>query len=244
MIRQSFTYGDACYPYSVFFDEKRKNRKVKIDVLPSGAVQVFAPPESELPEVKQAVLKRARWISNHVTDARDRLRHVTPREYVSGETHYYLGKRYQLKVVQIGTGEKPTVKMLRGYITVFTRKREREVVRHLLETWYRQRAAAVFDRRLDAIWPNLPWVQSKPDFSLRQMRTQWGSCSPSGRILVNPLLVKAPPACIDYVLVHELCHLRVPDHSKWFFQTLLEVLPNWEATKTRLDAMGSDYFER
>jgi len=70
------------------------------------------------------------------------------------------------------------------------------------------------------------------------MRTQWGSCSPKGDVLLNPYLVKAPKACIEYVVAHELCHLREHNHSERFYRLLSRVLPDWEARKAELDNLA------
>ncbi len=70
------------------------------------------------------------------------------------------------------------------------------------------------------------------------MKTQWGSCSPAGTILLNPHLVKAPRECIDYVISHELCHLKEHNHSPRYYRLLAKIMPSWEAVKTRLDGMA------
>ncbi|MNI90038.1 WLM domain protein [compost metagenome] len=71
------------------------------------------------------------------------------------------------------------------------------------------------------------------------MQTQWGSCSPKGRITLNPHLVKTPRECIDYVILHELCHIAEHNHSERFYRLLTQVMPNWEKVKARLDGMAA-----
>jgi hypothetical protein len=70
------------------------------------------------------------------------------------------------------------------------------------------------------------------------MKTQWGSCSPKGELLLNPLLVKAPGHCVDYVIFHELCHLKEHNHSQRFYELLGGLLPDWEKRKAELDGLA------
>ncbi len=72
------------------------------------------------------------------------------------------------------------------------------------------------------------------------MQTQWGSCSPNGRITLNPLLVKAPRECIDYVILHELCHIAEHNHSERFYRLLSQVMPKWEKTKAEAGWYGTE----
>jgi hypothetical protein len=81
------------------------------------------------------------------------------------------------------------------------------------------------------------WVESHPSFGILTMQTQWGSCSPKGRLTLNPNLVKASNTGIDYVILHELCHFAEHNHSKKFYLLLGQVMPNWERVKAQLDGM-------
>src|SRR5690606_33372808 len=82
----------------------------------------------------------------------------------------------------------------------------------------------------------------RPPMRILTMQTQWGSCSPNGRITLNPHLVKAPRECIDYVILHELCHIAEHNHSERFYRLMNQVMPKWEKTKERLDGMVNKFF--
>lgn len=96
----------------------------------------------------------------------------------------------------------------------------------------------VFQRRLTHVEERLLWLKERPDWRLLEMKTQRGSCSPRGDVLLNPHLVKAPTECIDYVILHELCHLKEHNHSQRFHDLLRYAMPRWEAVKHRLDGMS------
>ncbi len=236
MSKNSFTYGDERFDYDVCFTPDRK-QKIAIHVHPDASIQVDAPEGEDMARIHCAVLKRARWISNHVLQARAQREHVLPRSYVSGEGHFYLGRRYQLKVTDTN-GAGPQVKLWRGRILVELDERAPDAVRRQLYRWYRERASEVFDRRLHEIAERVPWLREVPPLRLLKMRRQWGSCSPQGAVFLNPHLVKAPRECVDYVITHELCHLKEHNHSRRYYRLLREIMPGWEPVKARLDGMA------
>lgn len=157
-----------------------------------------------------------------------------------GEGHFYLGHRHVLKV-RINAESESQVKLLRGVLEVSLPSANPQKTKSLLINWYKKRARAVFNRRLDTIIPRTLWVKEKPPIRLRLMRTQWGSCSSKGHITLNPHLVKAPRDCIDYVILHELCHIAEHNHSERFYRLLYGVMPEWKKIKKRLDEMAYFY---
>ena len=211
--------------------------KVAIHVHSDGSVQVDAPEGQDIPTIHRAVLKRARWIKQHVDEGNRQRAQALPRTYRSGESLFYLGRRYQLKVKN-QNGPQPSVKLARGQICVETPSREAAVVKGLVAAWYRNRAKDVFARRIDDIADRVVWLHQLPDWRLVRMQKQWGSCSPTGAILLNPHLVKAPRECVDYVICHELCHLKEHNHSTSYYRLLRQVMPGWETVKARLDGMA------
>ncbi len=229
------TYGDRRIPYLIEVDPDRSKR-VAIHVEPDGRVIVEAPAEADRPSIHSAVIKRARWIATHVAAAEDRQRHMIAREYVSGEQVLYLGRRYVLKVIQSDQGS-PRVRLKGNRLEVTRKDTASEAVRAAVRAWYRVHARNFFDRRIGELSASLPWVKERPPFRLLEMSRQWGSCSPKGEIILNPHLIKAPRPCVDYVLVHEMAHLKHHDHSPEFFALLEREIAEWRGVKKRLDAL-------
>lgn len=229
-------YGDEHIPYAVRTNANRRER-VEINVLPDGTVDVEAPEEATPEAITKAVQKRARWIVSHVADARKRFEHVLPREYISGEQVLYQGRRYALKVVPVAKPER-SIKLKGSLLIVSTEDISPMAVRATVRAWYRMKARDYFAQRIETTCKALPWVQDVPPFRLLEMTTQWGSCAVGGYVLLNPALVKAPRECIDYVIIHEVCHLREHNHSPAFFKLLSLAVPGWEETKRRLDGMA------
>lgn len=232
----SFRYGDE----QITFERVKRPQatgKVLIKVHPDCRVIASAPEGTESAAVLSAVKKRGRWIYEQLRDFRKQLEFTTPRQYISGESHYYLGKQYLLKVIE-APDRVQGVKLLRGSIEVTVRSKSADKVQALLQDWYKTRAKEVFSKRLDAMLEHALWVSQRPPLRLLTMQTQWGSCSPNGRITLNPHLVKAPRECIDYVILHELCHIAEHNHSERFYRLMNQVMPDWEAVKEKLDEMA------
>lgn len=154
---------------------------------------------------------------------------------MAGEIHLYLGRQYRLKVVRNG---RPGVEMTRGFITVRTRQPEKpEVTRRLVEGWYHRQARAKFVERLEASLVRFPDPEAfRPKgLIVRRMENGGGSLSPSGRLLLNRRLIEAPVDTIDYVIVHELCHMAEQHHGAAFYRLLDRVMPDWAGRKGRLE---------
>lgn len=235
-MRKTLVYGDTRISYTIQFGQSLAKR-IRISLLPNGHVEVLAPLDADLQAIENAVRQRARWIWQQLQAWRLRQEHVLPRRYVSGESHFYLGRRHMLKVVS-DKASKPGVKMLRGRLEVHTPDTSPRTIQSLLNAWYRERAQEVFHRRLASCLDRAVWLKQAPSIRLLNMKTQWGSCSPKGELILNPSLVKAPSACIDYVLCHELCHIQQHNHSKRFYTLLTQLVPEWVSHKQELDDMA------
>jgi len=234
----SVRYGDQCLEFS-WRPRALAGSKARIHVYPNGQVEVETPVSACLTDAKKALLKRARWVTRHLREIEERNAAVLERQYVSGETVFYMGRRYTLKVIR--SDAEQHVKMLRGQLRVTTHDTGPLAVKALLVGWYRGRAEEVFARRLSSVSAPLSWVDKTPPWAMREMKTQWGSCSPRGTILLNPHLVKTPTRCMDYVILHELCHLKEHNHSNEFYRLLKRNMPDWEDVKARLDGMSELY---
>ncbi|ESQ79295.1 M48 family metallopeptidase [Asticcacaulis sp. YBE204] len=229
-------YGDEMAHCDVL-ETSSVTAKIRIHVYPDGAIEIEAPPGKSADEIQKAAQQRARWVFRHLKSAVASRALSLPREYVSGESHFYLGRRYKL-IISAAPIAQSSVKLTRGRLEVATYSNDPAVVRNRLRQWYHDRAEDYFARKL-AHWTSvLPWVNAKPPLKLITMATQWGSCSPQGEIHLNPALIKAPRHCIDYVIIHEACHLLEHNHSKRFYDLLDRHMPGWQSAKSELDSLA------
>lgn len=241
----SFIYGDEAVSYQVIRKAAMadKARKITIKVTPKGEATVTAPMDAERASIHSAVMKRAKWIVAALDEFKAQQAYVLPKHYVSGEMQFYLGRRYLLKIL---TSDETlsTVKMQRGKLVVTLKSDTKDkagMAKTLVRRWYQHRAQQVFYERLSALLPQATWVKGIPSLRILAMQKQWGSCSAKGNILLNPHLIKAPKECIDYVILHELCHLEEYNHSERFWRLLSTVMPHWREVKSKLDGMAELY---
>jgi predicted metal-dependent hydrolase len=229
---RSVRYGAAV----IEFELVRADREtLEIAVLPDGAVLVKAPRSAREGAVLERVARRARWILRQQHYFAQFQPRTPMRRYVGGETHLYLGRQYRLAIVE---GHDEGVRLVAGWfrVTVHPDQRSSLRVRRLLDRWYAEKATVRLTERFDDCWSRFPAEgRGRPSLRLRRMRTRWGSLSAAGTLSLHPDLVRAPKECIDYVIVHELCHLICPDHGREFRNLLERVLPDWERRKHRLE---------
>lgn len=221
---------------NISFSLKRKQRKtLAIHVYPDKQIEVIAPMDSSLERIYEKVRKRAPWIIRKQIEF-DRIQPQLPKPlYLSGETYRFLGRQYRLKIFQ---GRDKDIYIHDGFLILTTllvnnsHQIEKKVI-----YWYRKQAKNIFNKRFKECMKNVNkiGIMEIPEWSLRIMSKRWGSCTKKGKILLHPELVAAPEECIDYVIIHELCHLIEHNHSPRFYEMLEIVLPDWKKRKAKLD---------
>jgi predicted metal-dependent hydrolase len=228
------TFGAKAIAYTL---QRADRRTLSITVNPDLSVLVRAPPDAAHEAIEQVVKRRARWILRQQRFFSQFIPRTPEREYVGGETHLYLGRQYRLRVQQ---SDREGVRRDAGYIYVsLPHPDDRGHVKLLLDRWYARNARRQFRERLTGCIQALGWDMPKPSLQVRFMTQRWGSCSPSGRLTLNVDLIRAPRSCIDYVITHEVCHLKHPHHSTEFYRLLSGVMPDWEERKLRLERLLS-----
>ena len=213
-------------------------KSLAICVHPDLSVTVRAPNGVSADRIRQKVAGRGAWIEKSLRDRELYLPKQPPRRYVSGETHRYLGRQYRLKVTQ---GREESVKCLRGLLWVSLENREDTGrVQFLLDRWYGGRAYEVLPERVQVCAQKVARIGiSAPLPKIRRMVSRWGSCSSLGQITLNLELIKVPKECIDYVIFHELCHLKVLHHGPRYWSLLRRLLPEYEDVRERLNYLGA-----
>lgn len=211
-------------------------KRVAIEVNPDQSVLVRAPVHAGIEPVLGIVRRKAKWVLRQQRFF-ETFRPRTPeRQFVSGESHNYLGRKYRLKVHAADNEER--VRLHGGYLHVYSSNpADAGLKRQLLEAWYRGHAERVFPARVAACMDHRLFRRlATPKLQIRKLQSRWGSFTPAGKILLNVDLIRAPRICIDYVITHELCHILVPDHSREFQRLLIKAMPDWEERKARLEA--------
>lgn len=227
---EEITYGSQTIDFELIYSDRKT---LGITVNPDLSVQVKAPINASRDKIFEKVEKRASWIIEQKQFFLSF--HPQRKEYLykTGESHYYLGRRYQLKIVK---GNAETVFFQGRYLLVETKNSKPNHVKELLDVWYRERAKVKFAEYAEPLIARFNKYDVAPkELYIQSMKYRWGSCSTNGNIILNPELVKAPKTCIEYVIIHELCHLIHRNHTKAFFRLLTREMPDWEKWKEKLE---------
>ena len=204
---------------------RSKRRTLEITVASGGVVEVRAPAGPPVERIESRLRARSAWIRRKLAASRPD-DSDPPRRFVSGESHRYLGRQYRLKVI---AGELTHVRVHGGRLHVEVRHPgDAGLVQRAVAAWFHQRARTVLPQRVEQLTASAAFADLQPTgVSVRAMKTRWGSCSASGRLLLNSRLIELSTSAIDYVIAHELCHLRVAEHGPRFERLLSRVMPDW-----------------
>tara|TARA_R110000744_G_scaffold322903_3_gene428811 strand:+ start:2138 stop:2881 length:744 start_codon:yes stop_codon:yes gene_type:complete len=232
-MKDQIQYGNTLIDYNLEFTERKT---LGIKVYPDKSVNVSAPEESSIEKIREKLKGKASWIIKQ-QDFFLSFHPLTPaRKFVSGETHLYLGRQYRLK---LHSDSSESVKLTGGYINVYTKDLLNKIgIQELLKQWYKEKAVQHFNELFKELKPiSKAFYELEPQLSYRWMKKRWGSCDKNGKIHLNLELIKTPKKCIEYVIVHELCHLKYLNHSNAFYILLEKVYPDWKVTKDRLERL-------
>lgn len=218
---------------------KRQRRKsIALHVLADGSVELRAPKWVAERELVRFVEQRIDWV---VEKRNKRLQYIAQMPaFSTGQHHYFLGRRYPLKVLQ---GASRQNALTDGHLCLYVSDTSStKLVESALQLFYRQQASVLFEQRMDHCYQQFPMqalsFKARPTVKLRKMRRRWGSCSSQAVITLNTQLMKMPIECIDYVITHELCHLWVFDHSKVFYHLLSQAMPGWRRWEQLIDTIN------
>lgn len=199
---------------------------------PNGRVRVAAPPSVNDEAIRLAVVTRMGWIKRQQAKFAAQARQ-SERAYVSGETHYHFGTAYRLRVVSRAGAARAKIVGDRLELSVPSGS-DRDFRERALQRWQRNQLRERLEPLVEQ-WAEVLGVPT-PEFGIKRMRTKWGSCSCSAnRIWVNLEMVKKPPACIDYLVLHEVAHLIDRSHGEDFIALLDRNMPRWRVIRAELN---------
>lgn len=229
-MEQRFTYENITFDYHLILEQRKT---IAATVYPNQSVVVKAPLDAETDRIHDFLSRKYRWVLKQQRYF-SQFKPNVPKEYVTGESFRYLGRSYKLLVRS--TTDEPRVLLQRGILTVYSCfPKNRLVTKKLLEAWYAEKTKKVFQERLTACFERFDYDKC-PSVGIRKLNKRWGSyLRKSNRIILNHDLIQASKAQIDYVIIHELCHVTHDQHSKAFYALQKSKLPNWETLKTELE---------
>lgn len=231
MMEYSIQFGSKEILYTLLFT---KRKTLGITVNPAMKIIVNAPENASLELIETKVRKRAAWIIKQQNYFLTFYPKANDKKYVSGESHFYLGKQYRIEIIE---GKKNEVSYKGRYIQITTKNKAN--VEKLLTDWYKRKAKEKFEEIASPLIEKFQKYDVSPSgIYVQNMKTRWGSCTPKGKIILNPELIKTPKGCIEYVIIHELCHLVHHGHNQKFFELQAKECPLWERWKKKLEQFG------
>ncbi len=223
------------HKFQVIFSQKR--RSIGIIVRACGIVIVRAPIGVSIERIDEIVKSKQGWITKKLEHFQQNLRELSKKEYTDGEDFLYLGMNYKLTVVDSNENF-----IERTSNAIFFHKTPKLNTKNALQKWFFELAFEVFSERLQMnfkIFSNKFQYQF-PVLKLRKMKARWGSMASNGVITLNTQLIHTPIECIDYVIMHELCHLKYKNHGKRFHQLQGFFTPNYKEIKKKLESFSGE----
>ena len=220
------------FPFEIIRTDRVKSASIDVE---DNLVKVTVPKNLSDERIEELIKGRILWIKQKLALQATAII-SKPKEYVDGEAFAYLGRNYRLKCAN---GSEESVKLKSGYLNVTTKngKRNSEHIKAAIEQWYRTKALSRLvdkNKRYSAILKVEP-----TSINLKDYKAMWGSCSPKGVVSYNWRIILAPHKIVDYIVVHELCHLIEPNHSSKYWKQVMSVIPDYENSKEWLKNNGS-----
>jgi predicted metal-dependent hydrolase len=206
---------------------------------PDGRVKISAPYRMNMDSIRLFVISKISWIKRQQSKFKNQERQPE-REYVSGESHYFLGQRYLLNVIYTNKRKQGVEVRNKKYIDLYVRENAPKHIRErIMIEWYRKQLKELIPP-LIAKWEPIIGVKIK-EFGVKRMKTCWGTCNTKAkRIWINLELAKKSPTCLEYVIVHEMVHLLERHHNERFKAYMDKFIPNWRAVKAELNCLIFD----
>jgi predicted metal-dependent hydrolase len=203
----------------------RTNRQKSADIkVEDGAVSVVVPAATSTEKIDELLQKKRQWIKHKITLHKE-MTPASDKQFVSGEAFAYLGRNYRLKVER---GSFAPVRLVNGrlLVTVPEDGNQPHIIRNAVVRWYKRQAEQKLTEKVRRFAPTVG-VQTA-NVSVKTFKSRWGSCTAKGDLEFNWQIMMAPNRMVDYVVIHELCHLLRHDHSPEFWQEMLRVMPDYQ----------------
>ena len=232
-MKLELTYGTTNIAFDVIF---KKRKTMEIAVEPPDIITVTAPIGTKEEEILKKVESKGIWIIQKIYSFKHmQYRHIE-REFVNGESFMYLGRNYSLQIEVDSSVKKPQVKLYRGKFIVKASNKNDEDIRKAMEQWYRYKAKEVIELRVK-YYQRFFYIEPT-GIRIKEQKKRWGSCTSKNELLFNWRCIMAKSNAIDYLVVHEMCHMHHKDHSKEFWGLVASVLPDYEVRKEWLKNYG------
>lgn len=225
-----FVYGSFICEYRLIREERKT---LSLTVMPDMSIFVKCPSHADDQRVEKFLKKKWFWLQKQLNFFKKFQKKVYKKDYVSGESFLYLGRQYQLIVKR---AKEDRVMLQNGKLVFLTTRSVRNGIHNqiYLKAWYSRRIRKILTDRYEIVFKKFNY-ENKLKLEVKKMQRRWGSFVCNRSIALNPLLIHASKDCIDYVIAHELCHVKYKNHDKEFYKLLESKCPKWKKVKEKLE---------
>lgn len=222
-VKLKFKYAGQDIEFEVLFSRRKT---MEISIAPTGNIKVRAPFGVPQDVIIERVRAKAAWISKKLYHFKHKSCEPVMREFVSGELLMYLGREYHMEINLDINISNPIVTILNDKITVSVKNNNKEYIRKVLELWYRQNAKEEINKRISCYQKF--FSMSPSEVKVKEQKRRWGSCTYKDALLFNWRCIMGEESVLDYVVVHEMCHMVHKNHSKEYWKLVASILPDYK----------------
>ena len=233
-MKYNIKYGTKNIEFNVEF----KNRKtISISVEPPKNITVVAPINTSIEEIKEIVKSKGSWGVQRLFEFKNIESKKVDREFVNGESFMYLGRNYSLQIhIDEKLHNNSKVKLFRGKFHVYVKEKNDELIKNALEAWYREKTEEQVNKRIKYYQK---YFNKKPtSVKVKEQKKRWASCTSNDELLFNWRCSMAKATALDYIIVHEMCHMYYKNHSHEFWDLLASIMSDYEVRKEWLRDYG------
>ncbi len=230
-MRKNFHYGKYNYKYTLIREDRKS---LALTVTPDSEIVVKGSRNITQNKIDDFLKRKWVWLEKQLAYFETVKQSSQKKDFVSGESFYYLGRQYQLIVKR---GASTGVKLKHGKLELITNQgvQNSKANKTILNNWFKGRAQKVFQERLEEVYKRFGYTEKLPTVQIKKMAKRWGSFLGKERIVLHPHLIRSSKDCIDYVISHELCHFRYKNHNAAFYRLLADKCPTWTSVKEKLE---------
>lgn len=229
MEERVFKYGKYKYTY---FLERSDRKTFSLVVMPNLRIVLKAPENTPDEELERFLVKKWVWLKNQMDELKRYKKTEVQKSFASGESFYYLGRQYMLRVEK-GCDER--IKISPGLMTLVTKNpKSYDCKKAIYDKWYFERCEEVFKKELASALKEYS-IKTISRLKIREMKSRWGSYQKDNTINLNPKLLQASRVAIRYVITHELCHIEHKNHDENFYNLLDSRMSDWKSVKENLE---------
>ncbi|WP_250675449.1 SprT family zinc-dependent metalloprotease [Paraclostridium ghonii] len=219
----TFMHKDRKISFNIIY---RKRKTTSLEIKPDGTINVLAPNGLDKNFIISKVNEKSEWIIKKLDELKEKNDKIQQKHYEDGDIFLYLGKEYKLKIIEDISLVGYKVNLEGEFLIVRVNTNNKELIKNVLKSWYGDETLRLSKERID--YYKSYFNDNVSEIKIKDQKTRWASCTYKNEILFNLRCAMAPIEIIDYIVVHEMCHMEHRNHSKYFYLAIERILPDYK----------------